>query len=106
MDVFADGCDPDCGSDFLQIGIQRFQTGERQFDDGDTPRSNPLLITQILVAGEKDVEFAVNQTDQLAILFTRPSLKLHRDHLELREEMAQCDGQVLIKQDCLHGRVS
>ena len=59
--------------------------------DGDAPGLNPLLITRILVAGEKDIKFAVDQADQLAILFARPSLKLHRHDLKLSQQMSQRD---------------
>ena len=60
-------------ADLVQIRLQRSEAGERQFDDYDLPGFDPLLVTQVLVTGDEYIEAAVDQADQFAILFSRPS---------------------------------
>lgn len=63
-------------ADLVQIRLQRLEAGERQFDDCDLPGFDPLLVTQVLVAGDEYIEATVYQADQFAVLFSRPSLEL------------------------------
>ena len=79
---------------------------KRDFDDGDLPAIEVLLVAKVFVRSDEYIVAPVDQSHETPILHAAPSSFGHCGHPVAGQSRSQLPWNVLVKNDALHGRAA
>ena len=88
-----------CGANQCRSRFDSAQVIGGEFEDRNPKASEILLVSDVLVRGNEDFEFAFSQAQQLAIFDAAPSALLGRSAFMADEESVHRPGNALVQQD-------